>query len=222
MENNNIYFPNPNLADDDGLVAVGGKLSPEYLLAAYSQGIFPWFNENDPILWWSPNPRMVLFPDNFKISASFRQILKKKNYVVKIDHDFKTVIEKCSTVKRKGQTGTWITKGMIEAYIKLHMLGYAHSFETYYDGKLAGGLYGVSLGQAFFGESMFHLKSDASKIALHALVEFSLKNNFYFIDAQQSTEHLKSLGGQLLSREEFLLYLRKALEYKTMKGKWNS
>ena len=169
-----IQFPNPEQSDNEGLVAIGGKLSSEYLLAAYSQGLFPWFNEGDPILWWSPNPRMVLFPQNFKCSHSLKQILKRKIFSVKTDNNFDKVINACANMKRKGQDGTWITGEMIAAYIRLHEEGFAHSVETYYNGELAGGLYGISLGNAFFGESMFHRVNDASKVAFYYLVQLML------------------------------------------------
>lgn len=216
-----IQFPDPNEAEDDGLVAVGGNLSLEFLLSAYSQGIFPWFNKGEPLLWWSPNPRMILFPKDFKCSKSLQQVLKSNKYVVRIDENFGTVIRKCATVERPGQTGTWITKDMISAYTHLHEEGYAHCVETYYENNLVGGLYGVSLGKAFFGESMFYEKTDASKIALFHLNELLLTWNFHFIDVQQSTSHLRSLGAVDIPRKKFLFILEKALVYTTKKGKWS-
>jgi leucyl/phenylalanyl-tRNA---protein transferase len=213
-------FPDPRTADPDGLLAVGGDLSPISLITAYSKGIFPWYNHNSPILWWSPDPRLVLFPDQFRVSDSLKQRLHSGLYTVLIDHDFKNVIRQCARVKRKGQEGTWLTDEMIEAYEHLHEEGLAHSFETYYKNELAGGLYGVSLGRAFFGESMFFLKTDASKIAFSALVNWTLKNNFLFIDAQQSTRHLKSMGAVEISRSKFLSLLKSALKYDTLKGNW--
>jgi len=151
-----IIFPDPELANDIGLLAVGGDLSLKRLLLAYSQGIFPWYSEEDPIMWWSPNPRMVLFPEKLKLSKSLQQTIKNKEYEVKFDTNFKEVIENCSKSVRKDQKGTWITPEMKNAYLDLHESGFAHSVETYYNGKLAGGLYGISLGRAFFGESMFY------------------------------------------------------------------
>ena len=215
-----IQFPDPDQAEKDGLVAVGGNLSPEFLLAAYSQGIFPWFSEGEPILWWSPDPRMVLFPKNFKLSASLKQSIRNRNYLVVADKNFKELITACSNSKRRGQKGTWITDGMIEAYVRLNELGYAHSFETYRDNRLVGGLYGVSLGKAFFGESMFFLERDASKVALFHLNELMLKWNYHFIDVQQSTAHLRSMGAEDLSRKTFLELLKKSLAYPTKKEKW--
>lgn len=213
-------FPDPRTAEADGLLAVGGDLSVESLLTAYTQGIFPWYGENSPILWWSPDPRLVLFPTSFKVSDSLNQRIRSGKYVVKTDSNFSDVINLCATVYRKGQKGTWLTPEMIEAYIRLHEAGYAHSFETWKDGDLVGGLYGVSLGKAFFGESMFHLVPDASKIALHALVKWCLDYDFHFIDAQQSTSHLKSLGAEEITRPRFLKLLKNALKYNTIKGPW--
>ncbi|MCD4789611.1 MAG: leucyl/phenylalanyl-tRNA--protein transferase [Bacteroidales bacterium] len=218
--NENLLFPNPNLADDHGLLAVGGDLSIQRLLLAYSNGIFPWYSEGDPIMWWSPNPRMVLFPDNFKVSKSMRQTIRNKKYKVLFDTNFKQVIENCAKLPREDQGGTWITKEMQEAYLDLHREGYAHSIETYLEGKLVGGLYGISLGKAFFGESMFFKQRDASKVALYYLVEKFKKWNFLFIDAQTETEHLKSLGAVNIHRSKFLQLLKIALKSHTIKGKW--
>lgn len=215
-----IQFPDPNLAEDDGLVAVGGELSTEFLLAAYSQGLFPWFNEGEPILWWSPNPRMILEPGSFHCSKSFKQTINSNKFQIRFDEDFSGVIAMCSTIKRKGMQGTWITDEMINAYIKLHKEGIAHSVEAYNDNRLVGGLYGISIGRVFFGESMFHTERDASKIALYKL-SIKLKSwNFDFIDVQQSTPHLNSLGAENLDRRVFLRRLKKALDFPTMKGKW--
>ncbi len=215
-----IQFPDPNLADDQGVVAVGGELSPKYLLSAYLQGIFPWFNDDQPILWWSPNPRLVLFPNDFKISNSLKQVINSNKYTVKCDTGFEQVIENCSSVHRPGQNGTWITQEMKGAYINLHHQGYAHSFETYLNDRLVGGLYGVSLGHAFFGESMFFLERDASKFALYHLVGWCKRHGFDFIDAQQPTAHLKSLGAIEMDRGQFLEKLRKTIKKKTLIGKW--
>jgi leucyl/phenylalanyl-tRNA---protein transferase len=213
-------FPDPRTADPDGLLAAGGDLSVESLLTAYSLGIFPWYDENSPILWWSPDPRLVLLPDHFKVSGSLQQRIRSGIYSVQTDRDFAGVIRHCASVKRNDQHGTWITEAMTAAYIKLHQAGFAHSFETYYEDNLVGGLYGVSLGRAFFGESMFYHMRDASKVALHGLVTWSLQHNFLFIDAQQSTAHLKSMGAEEIEREIFLNMLQDALKYETLKGKW--
>jgi len=216
-----IYtFPDPLKADKEGLLAAGGDLSAEALITAYSAGIFPWYEEDSPILWWSPDPRMVLFPERFKLSATLRQTIKRKKYTVRFDHDFEAVIRHCADVKRRNQKGTWITPEMQQAYINLHHQGYAHSVESYSGDVLAGGLYGVSLGKAFFGESMFHHQADASKVALYFLVEQMKKWNFHFIDAQQSTVHLKSLGAEEMPRKEFLERLARSLEYSTRGGRW--
>ncbi len=175
-----IQFPDPNLANDEGLIAQGGELTPDFLLSAYSQGIYPWFCENEPILWWSPNPRMILFPEKFKLRKSLRQVINRNTFALKIDTAFREVITNCSKIKRPEEDETWITNDMIEAYVELHKLGFAHSFESYFENELVGGLYGISVGNCFFGESMFFKITDASKVALYHLVQFALKNNFSF------------------------------------------
>jgi len=215
-----LSFPDPVHGNKDGLLAVGGDLSPERLLLAYSQGIFPWFNDDSPIMWWSPDPRMILIPAEFSISKSLSQSMRNKHYEVLFDNDFKAVINSCSTSQRKRETGTWITPEMISAYSNLHDLGYAHSVETYQHGKLVGGLYGISLGKAFFGESMFHTGRDASKVALAHLVNRLIEWDFHFIDAQQQTEHLSSLGARPVRRKQFLKMLGDAINFITVKGKW--
>lgn len=217
-----IQFPDPNQANDEGLIAYGGELTPEYLLSAYQQGIFPWFSENEPVLWWSPNPRMVLLPTDFTLKKSLRQVINKGIFELRIDTAFRKVITSCSKVKRSHEDETWITNDIIEGYVKLHELGYAHSFESYFEDKLVGGLYGISLGNCFFGESMFFKKTDASKFAFYHLVQFALKNNFAFIDAQQPTEHLASLGAKPIPRKDFLEMLKKALQEETLRGKWTN
>jgi leucyl/phenylalanyl-tRNA--protein transferase len=217
-----IEFPDPKLSDDEGLIAQGGELSPEYLLSAYCQGIYPWFCEDEPILWWSPNPRMVLLPEKFKLRKSLRQIINRSTYKLKVDTAFREVITNCSRIPRPDQAETWITNEIMEAYVKLHQLGYAHSFESYLNGDLVGGLYGISIGNCFFGESMFFTKSDASKVAFYHLVQFALKNNFAFIDAQQPTGHLSSLGAQPIPRNNFFELLETALQKDTIQGKWTN
>jgi len=213
-------FPDPCTADPDGLLAAGGDLSIESLITAYSNGIFPWYDENSPILWWSPDPRLVLFPEKLIISTSLKQRIRSGIFTVRTDHNFEEVIRHCASVKRNGQDGTWITDDMTRAYINLHRAGFAHSFETYHQGKLVGGLYGVSLGRAFFGESMFYFMADASKVALHSLADWAIRNKFMFIDAQQSTAHLKSMGAEEMARDDFLSLLKDALKFPTLKGKW--
>ena len=215
-----IKFPDPNTANDFGLVCQGGELSPIYLLSAYMQGLFPWFNDDDPILWWSPNPRMVLFPDNFKLSKSMRQVINRNSFEIRIDTCFDEVINACADTRRFNQDGTWLTPEMIDAYIVLHNMGFVHSFETFQNNKLVGGLYGVSIGKAFFGESMFHTTDNASKFAFYHLVQFAQKQAFHFIDAQQSTSHLKSLGAEDIPRKQFLQMLEKSLGFETVQHKW--
>src|SRR3989339_1352447 len=162
-----FQFPDPDTASRDGLLCWGGDLSPATLLQAYSKGIFPWFNDDEPILWWSPNPRFILFPDKLKVSKSLQKTIRENKYEIRFDTAFRDVVEHCKNVSRYDQLGTWITDDMVEAYCNLHELGFAHSVEAYYEGKLVGGLYGISIGRVFCGESMFHLKSDASKVAFY-------------------------------------------------------
>jgi len=208
-----MAFPNPENADAEGLLAYGGDLNPTFLLSAYAQGIFPWFNsDKDEILWWSPDPRMVLFPERFKVSKSLKQTLRSGKFEVSVNQCFEKVILKCARIKRQGQAGTWITKNMQQAYNNLHSLGYAHSIETHYNQELVGGLYGVSIGKAFFGESMFHEMTDASKVALNTLVEICKLHDIHFIDVQQSTPHLRSLGADDIGRQSFLEKLAVALK----------
>lgn len=217
-----LIFPNPRLADPHGLLAVGGDLSTERLLLAYENGIFPWYSEDQPILWFSPDPRLVLFPDKFSASKSLAKTIRKKLYDVRFDTNFEDVIVECSKIERKDQDGTWITDDMIDAYTRLHKEGYAHSVETYYEGDLVGGLYGVSLGGAFFGESMFHKMADASKVALYHLVQRLKEWDFDFIDSQVVTEHLKSLGAEEISRNRYLDILNLTLEKESKIGNWES
>lgn len=215
-------FPPPDYADPSGLLAVGGDLSNERLLEAYRLGIFPWYSDDQPILWWSPDPRLVLDLNDFKISRSLRKTLKREVFQVTLDHAFEEVIRACAVVPREAQNGTWITNEMLKAYVNLHGLGYAHSVESWFGGKLAGGLYGVSLGKCFFGESMFHLKTDASKVALATLVEKLRSWDFHFIDSQMTTEHMLRLGAKELPRRIFLKRLQSALRYPTKRGRWRT
>ncbi len=201
-----LIFPHPSLAEE-GVLAVGGDLSAERLLLAYQNGIFPWYNEGEPIIWHAPDPRFVLFPEKFKKSKSLKQLIKKATYNCTINNDFENVIKNCRNIKRKNQYGTWINDEMISAYIKLHKLGFATSVEVYNSkNQLAGGLYGVKLGKVFFGESMFSKESNTSKIALSFLIEnIDLK----LIDTQIYTQHLESLGSEYISLDYFLELLKK-------------
>lgn len=216
-----IAFPSPEESEPDGLLAVGGDLSAQRLIAAYSLGIFPWYSDGEPILWWSPDPRMVLFPKDFRISKSLKKAANNGKFVVKFDTAFEDVIENCASVPRADQDGlTWITQEMKEAYTILHKKGIAHSVETYTEGQLVGGLYGLSLGGCFFGESMFHTVTDASKVALYHLVNKLTEWAFDMIDVQQETEHLKSLGAIPIERKDFLPLLNKSMQRKSIVGKW--
>lgn len=216
-----LIFPNPEISLQDGLLAVGGDLSVERLLLAYKNGIFPWYDDQSPILWWSPNPRMVLFPKKLKVSKSLWQVIRQKKFEVKVDENFASVIKNCAAMPRADQPGTWITDEMMQAYIDLHQNGFAHSFETYFDGELVGGLYGVSLGRVFFGESMFHKMSDASKVALYYLTEKVKSWKFLIIDAQQDTPHMRRMGAKTIPRKDFLELLDESSQYRTYKGKWS-
>ena len=217
-----IIFPKPELAEPDGLLAIGGDLSPLRLLTAYYNGIFPWYNAGEPILWWSLEPRLLLFSSKAKFSKSLLQRIKHDEFEICIDTCFHEVMQQCAFVQRQGQDGTWITSEIIEAYTHLHDLGFAHSFETFQNGKLVGGLYGVSIGNMFTGESMFHLVSDASKVAFYYLVDFANIHNFDFIDCQQETSHLKSLGAETISRKKFLRLLSESVRRPSLQGKWSN
>lgn len=206
-----LFFPPVAQANRDGIVAVGGDLSPERLQLAYKSGIFPWFEDGEPIIWWSPNPRMVLFLDELVVSKSMRNILNRNIFKVTFNQNFRDVISNCQKVKRDGQTGTWITNDMIEAYCKLNELGIAKSVEVWQNEELVGGLYGVDLGHLFCGESMFSLVSNASKVAFIALVE-KLKNaNYKLLDCQVYNPHLESLGCCEIEREEFMEILQNGI-----------
>lgn len=203
-----LFFPPVSEANPDGILAIGGDLSPERLQLAYSSGIFPWFEEDQPIIWWSPNPRMVLFLEDLVVSKSMRNILNRNVFKVTFNQDFRAVIAYCQQVKRDGQTGTWITNDMIEAYCKLHELGIAKSVEVWQDNQLVGGLYGVDLGHIFCGESMFSLVSNASKVAFIALVHHLKINNYRLLDCQVYNDHLASLGCVEIERADFISILK--------------
>lgn len=215
-----LEFPDLDEADESGLLAIGGDLSIDRLKLAYSKGIFPWYEKGMPILWWSPDPRMVLFPDKMIISHSLKQSIKKQQFTVTIDTAFERVIKNCAKTPRKGEDGTWITHEMKNAYIRLHEAGYAHSAEAWLDGELVGGLYGVAIGKAYFGESMFHHVTNASKVAFYHLVEKLSTWDFKIIDAQVYTNHLESLGGEMIPRSQYIQILEKALMIEDVSGSW--
>jgi len=215
-----MVFPSPRLARKDGLLAVGGDLSQQRLLLAYRRGIFPWFSDDNPILWWSPDPRLVLYPREFRISKSLNKTIKKNIFRVTLDTAFEQVINACADMRLKKYEGTWIVEEMIRSYCKLHESGFAHSVEAWYDGKLAGGVYGVSLGGCFFGESMFTIIDNASKVALAALVKHLETLFFDVIDCQVTTAHLIQSGAREITRGKFLEQLEKSLQKPTQQGKW--
>lgn len=215
-----IIFPGPELSEADGLLAIGGDLSKKRLLLAYSLGIFPWYSDGYPILWWSPDPRLILLPEELKVSRSLRQTMDKSQFSITLDAAFEKVIMSCAEVHRDKHADTWITADMIDAYLRLHKSGYAHSVEAWSEGELAGGLYGVSLGGIFFGESMFAKKSNASKVAFVRLVRQLKIWGFVLIDCQVTTRHLISLGAKETPRSEFLKTLRHSLKMPTRTGKW--
>jgi len=203
------------------LLAVGGDLSQDRLLLAYQMGIFPWYSSDEPIMWWSPDPRLVLYPSEFRISRSLKKTVKKQIFELTLDQAFEPVINACARSRTQADEGTWIVAEMIDAYCRLHKSGLAHSVEAWQDGKLAGGLYGVSLGKCFFGESMFTRITDASKVALVALVEHLQALEFDLIDCQISTPHLLGFGAREIPRIRFLKELTQALKSPTLKGKWS-
>jgi leucyl/phenylalanyl-tRNA--protein transferase len=214
-------FPNPRDASDEGLLAYGGDLSSARLLTAYRNGIFPWYSPGDPILWWSPNPRLLLYPDKFYLRKSFRRVLRSGKFTVSFDREFINVIKHCAMVPREGQESTWISEEIQEAFIRLHEEGFAHSVEVYTGGKLVGGLYGLAMGKAFFGESMFSLVSDASKVAFKALSDVLGLRGYDFIDCQMKTDHMIGLGAQVVERDIFLDELHQALQKPSDLGYWH-
>lgn len=201
------------LTEPNGLLAIGGDLTVECLLDAYTHGIFPWFSAGEPIVWWSPDPRMVLYPEELKISRSMSKRLKRKDYEVRFNTSFRQVMQACAEINRPGQDGTWITDEMIDAYCALHVSGHAMSAETWMGGKLVGGLYGVRIGKMFYGESMFHHVTDASKIAFIHLVQELQRQNFGLLDCQMKTSHLASLGAREIPRKEFCRLVSKLIQY---------
>ena len=208
---NELYFPPVTEADEEGILAIGGDLSTQRLLLAYRNGIFPWYSDDEPIIWWCPNPRFVLFPDEIKISKSMRAVIKKQTYSFTINNCFNNVIKNCKTINREGQSGTWISEEVIDAYTNLHNLGYALSAETWKNNKLVGGLYGVKMGNIFFGESMFSLSPNASKFAFIQLVKHLKNEGVKLIDCQVYTNHLESLGAKMIDRNDFMRLLEQHL-----------
>lgn len=222
LDADDLSFPHPDLASPDGLLAVGGDLSAERLLLAYRWGIFPWYTERDPILWWSPDPRFVLYPPELKVSKSMRPYFNQEKYRATFDQDFPAVIRACQQTRRQGQLGTWITHDMRKAYIRLHELGFAHSVEVWEGEQLVGGLYGLALGRVFFGESMFARASNASKFGFISLVRRLEARGYRLIDCQQETAHLASLGARAIPRNEFLQQLQGIDEEPTERGAWSA
>jgi leucyl/phenylalanyl-tRNA---protein transferase len=213
-------FPPVEKADQYGILAIGGDLSVSRLLDAYSRGIFPWYDAEQPIIWWSPDPRFVLFPDKLVVSKTMRQVIHRKLFTITFDQEFHRVITSCAQSRRRHERGTWITQDMIEAYTRLHLEGYAHSVEVWSGETLAGGLYGVSLGSIFFGESMFTLVSNASKTAIITLSRHLINRRFTLIDSQVHTDHLESLGCQEIPRSRYLSLLADGLKQPTLRGNW--
>lgn len=203
-----MYFPPVEEANEDGILAVGGDLSLERLMLAYRNGIFPWFDEDEPILWWAPEYRMVVFPDEFKVSKSMRNILNRNIFKITFNQNFREVISNCSAIKRNGQNGTWISSEMIEAYCKLHELGFAKSVEVWLEDVLVGGLYGIDLGDVFCGESMFSKVSNASKVAFSSLVNKLKDDNYKLLDCQVHNDHLESLGAREITRDDFMAIIK--------------
>lgn len=225
-------FPPAQLADDQGIIAIGGDLSPERVLVAYASGIFPWFSKGDPIIWWSPDPRLILQPGDLHVSQSMKKLIKQKRYHITMDKNFLHVIRQCAA-PRSYQKETWITSDMQKAYKKLHDLGFAHSLEIWekntantptetkrQKAELVGGLYGISLGKCFFGESMFSRKSNVSKLAFITLAQTLFQAGFEMIDCQLPTDHLKSMGAKEVSRDTYLSLLEAHLTFPTVRGKW--
>lgn len=234
MLQDEVYdFPPVNQATQDGLLAIGGDLSPERLLVAYSQGVFPWYNEGEPILWWSLDPRMVMKPTDMKVTKSLWKTIESNKFSCTFDADFEGVIRACATVPRgdfdevkdeddDADPDTWINEDMIHAYCELHELGFAHSVEAYIDNDLVGGLYGVSIGKIFCGESMFHTKTDASRVAFYYLCDFLRRNGFELIDVQQETAHLKRLGAAPVPRKDFIKTLKNLVKADSLVGNWGN
>ena len=217
-----IKFPPPHLATEEGLLAIGGDLKVERIMAAYHQGIFPWYSDETPIMWWNPDPRFVLYPSRLKISKSMKQVLRQKKFKITFDTAFREVVESCQKSPRSDQDGTWITNELIDAFEKIHELGAAHSVEVWQDGELVGGLYGLCIGRVYFGESMFTRVSNASKAGFITLVHEMSKRGIEMIDCQVYTSHLESLGAESISRDQFLGQLEVLLDFESRMGKWTN
>lgn len=215
-----LVFPSPRLASREGLLAIGGDLSEERLLLAYRMGIFPWYSDDEPVLWWSPDPRLVLYPREFHVSRSLAKVIRRGDFAVSVDRAFERVMRECAAVHSRGGEGTWIVPDMIAAYCRLHRSGYAHSVEVWQEDRLAGGVYGVSLGRCFFGESMFTRVPNASKVALAHLVSFLRAEGCELIDCQVTTGHLQRLGAREIPREVYLEELQRCLQAPTRSGRW--
>ncbi len=221
LSENDFSFPHPELANEDGILAIGGDLSTERLLAAYRLGLFPWYNPDDPILWWSPDPRFVLFPQELKIAKSMRPYFNQQKFVVTFDQAFEEIITGCQQHKRKGQSGSsWISKEVLESYVQLYHEGYAHSVEVWQGQQLVGGLYGIYLGKIFFGESMFTKVSNASKFGFITLVHKLIDKGIWLIDCQQQTGHMGSLGAKAIPRSKFLKFIFRNEKEPAIAGKW--
>lgn len=222
LDHESILFPPAKYAEEDGLLAIGGDLSAPRLLEAYKNGIFPWFEEGSEYLWWSPDPRLVIKPSEVKVSKSLRKVLKDNIFEIKLDTNFTGVMKACAETERIGQSGSWITDEMVAAYRVLHEMGFAHSVEAYRENRLVGGLYGLAIGKIFFGESMFHHASNASKVSFVKLCDYLVENDFKLIDAQQDTPHLRSFGAYTIPRADFLLQLRRFIDDPTKSCKWTN
>ncbi len=223
LSKDDVSFPPAYLANEDGILALGGDLSVERLLSAYQNGIFPWFNNDDPFIWWCPDPRFVLYPEDLKVSKSMRPYFNQKKFQVTVDQNFEEVIRNCQKSKREGQAGgTWITESIVKGYVDLHQAGFAHSVEVWKEDELVGGLYGVALGKVFFGESMFSKVSNASKFGFISMVRRLTDLGFDLIDCQQKTKYLGSLGAKEISRTVFLEHLEKNKEQPTARGNWSN
>lgn len=222
LNDDDCFFPPADRANKDGLLAFGGDLSPRRLVVAYANGIFPWYSEDEPLLWWSLDPRLIIRPGEMKVSKSLKHTLRKGKFEVRIDTNFREVMLHCAATPRKDQDGTWIQDEMVDAYCELHDMGIAHSFETYLDGELVGGLYGIAIGKVFFGESMFHTVTDASKVAFYHLHQFLQEHDFKLIDCQQETVHLMSLGAYSIPRKAFLEELKTWTQEASWIGNWGT